>query len=119
MHDRSDYKHGWQIERDAEQNAGDEDLTKYEISSDEDDLPFRCFICRKSFTDPMVTKCKHYFCEKCALKQFRKTARCFVCGEQTHGVFNPAKELIEKLKTHKGSDDDGQGAGEQAGSDED
>ena len=28
-------------------------------------------------------------------------------------------ELIEKLKTHKGSDDDGQGAGEQAGSDED
>lgn len=36
-------------------------------------------------------RCKHYFCEKCALKQFKKTSRCFVCGTQTNGVFNVAK----------------------------
>ena len=32
------------------------DLTKYEISSDEDDLPFKCFICRDSFKNPVITK---------------------------------------------------------------
>ncbi len=39
---------------------------------DEDDpLPFACFICRKPWEEaknPVVTKCKHYFCESCALK---------------------------------------------------
>jgi RING finger protein 113A len=35
---------------------------------DEDELPFACFICRENFVDPVVTKCKHYFCEHCALK---------------------------------------------------
>jgi len=33
------------------------DLQKYEIASDdEDQLPFRCFICRDSFVNPVVTK---------------------------------------------------------------
>lgn len=61
MHDRSDYKHGWQLDRewDEKQKAkqkklqdgksdedNDDDDRKYEIPSDEDDLPFACFICR-------------------------------------------------------------------------
>lgn len=60
LHDRSDYKLGWQLERGAatgeNDNSGDEDDKKYEIDSDEDNLPFKCFICRNSFTDPVVTK---------------------------------------------------------------
>lgn len=76
LHDRSDYKLGWQLEREAAtgeyNNSGDEDDKKYEINSDEETLPFKCFICRNSFTDPVVTKCKHYFCEKCALDQYKK-----------------------------------------------
>lgn len=62
LHDRSDYKHGWQLEQDhaGSSNAcdsdGDGDDTKYEIHSDEEDLPFKCFICRESFVDPIVTK---------------------------------------------------------------
>ena len=29
----------------------------WEVSdSDDEDLPFRCFICRESFKDPIVTK---------------------------------------------------------------
>ncbi|CAG9794250.1 unnamed protein product [Diatraea saccharalis] len=98
LHDRSDYKHGWQLER--EENiaiAGDD--SDYEVHSD-DELPFRCFICRNSFTDPIVTKCKHYFCEKCALENYKKSTRCFICNTQTGGVFNPAKELEAKLKRH-------------------
>uniref|UniRef100_A0A9J2PC55 RING finger protein 113A n=1 Tax=Ascaris lumbricoides TaxID=6252 RepID=A0A9J2PC55_ASCLU len=103
LHDRTDYKHGWEIERDyAAGRMAEEDPDKYVIhSSDEEDectLPFKCFICRQSFTNPVVTKCKHYFCEKCALGHFRKTPRCFVCDQNTMGVFNVAKELIAKLK---------------------
>lgn len=61
LHDRSDYKLGWQLERETTSgeynNSGDEDDKKYEIDSGEDNLPFKCFICRNSFTDPIVTKC--------------------------------------------------------------
>jgi len=99
LHDRSDYKFGWQIETDAAAGVvDDEDDSKYEIDDEDDNLPFKCFICRDSFTDPIVTKCKHYFCEKCALAQYKKSARCYICNQQTHGVFNPAKEIINKLK---------------------
>jgi RING finger protein 113A len=103
LHDRSDYKHGWQMESDAVgggggEDASDDDDKKYEIHSDDDELPFKCFICRESFTDPIITKCKHYFCEGCALTNFKKSSRCFICNTQTNGVFNPAKDLIAKLK---------------------
>ncbi|KAK8780689.1 hypothetical protein V5799_017973 [Amblyomma americanum] len=57
MHDRSDYKHGWQLELEMERNQyREEDTSRYEISSDEEDLPFKCLLCRKSFVDPVVTK---------------------------------------------------------------
>ncbi|XP_015115917.1 E3 ubiquitin-protein ligase RNF113A [Diachasma alloeum] len=105
LHDRSDYKLGWQLEREAASgeynNSGDEDDSKYEIDSDEDSLPFKCFICRDTFTDPVVTKCKHYFCEKCALDHYKKSTRCFICNVQTTGVFNPAKELIARMKAEE------------------
>lgn len=99
LHDRSDYKHGWQIERELDEGRyGADPEDDYRVAgSDEDDLPFRCFICRQPFRDPVVTKCRHYFCEACALHHFRTSPRCYVCDQQTHGVFNPAKELMAKL----------------------
>lgn len=92
LHDRSDYKHGWQIERELEEGrygANGElkrdlkcyyiyiyishkymlhymkkqysclyftDEENYEVSSDDEDLPFKCFICRESFKNPIITK---------------------------------------------------------------
>ncbi|KAJ1736821.1 RNA-splicing factor [Coemansia sp. Benny D160-2] len=126
MHDRGNYKTGWQLEKEfeeAQQGAqrDREGLWKVESVSDSDDeggtsassarrrakskaqgsgeLPFACFICRKPFTKPVVTKCFHYFCEACALSRYRKTPKCFVCGAATNGVFNRASEL-EKEKEH-------------------
>lgn len=46
----------------------------------------------------MFYRCKHYFCEKCALEHYKKTTRCYICNVQTNGVFNPAKELIARTK---------------------
>ena len=105
LHDRSDYKSGWQLEMETlnKDKANDEDLNKYVIQED-NDLPFKCLICRQSFDTPVVTKCKHYFCEKCALNHFKKSSRCYVCGNQTMGVFNTAKEIIKRLKVENPCD---------------
>ena len=108
LHDRSDYKFGWQLENEYNEQhkpggkrQEPEDPSQYEISSDEEDLPFKCIICRESFDKPVVTKCKHYFCEKCALAHCRKSMRCYACGEDTKGMFNPAKEIIAKMNRGK------------------
>eukprot|EP00055_Hartaetosiga_balthica_P018236 m.130992 g.130992 ORF g.130992 m.130992 type:complete len:344 (-) comp9474_c3_seq6:676-1707(-) len=100
LHDRSDYKHGWQIDQEIERGEyGGVDVRQYEIhsdSDDDDDLPFACFICRNPFTNPVVTKCHHYFCEKCFLQHLKKSRKCFVCGEATNGYFEPAQNIIDR-----------------------
>ncbi|XP_056340464.1 E3 ubiquitin-protein ligase RNF113A-like isoform X1 [Oenanthe melanoleuca] len=107
LHDRSDCKHGWQIERELDEcRYGVSDEENYEVSSHEEDTPFKCFICRGSFKNPVVTKCRHYFCESCALQHYRKSQRCYVCDRQTNGVFSPATELGAKLEKHKGEEEE-------------
>ena len=96
---RSDYKFGWQLEREVDQGTYHEsDDEKYVVSSDDDDLPHKCVICRKTFTSPIVTRCKHYFCEKCALENYKKSQRCYACGKQTNGMFNPAKDMVARME---------------------
>ncbi|ELK29468.1 Mps one binder kinase activator-like 2A [Myotis davidii] len=65
-------------------------------------------------TNVVVIKCRHYFCESCAL-HFRTTPRCYICDQQTNGVFNPAKELIAKLDKHQDAEEDGNLTEEKAG----
>ncbi|CAF2661941.1 unnamed protein product [Rotaria sp. Silwood2] len=133
LHDRSDYKHGWQIEQEwNEQSYGavDDNSQKYfvgnkggrsaawnafssgnkdhshhhheaksdEEEQDEDGLPIRCPICRNAFKEPVITKCRHYFCESCALSHYRINPGCAVCNAATSGLFMPAKEIVAKLK---------------------
>lgn len=69
-----------------------------------DQLPFACLICREPWhakSNPVVTKCEHYFCEACAIQHFQKSRRCFVCSEQTGGIFNKAKAIQEKIEKLK------------------
>ena len=66
----------------------------------DDGLPFACLICREPWhakSSPVVTKCEHYFCERCALQHAAKTKRCHVCAENTHGIFNKATAIQEKI----------------------
>jgi len=119
LHDRGDYKAGWQIERDwqkfmkqkeqqlATGNAPEQQEENWEISDeeeeelDDDGLPFACYICRQHFVDPVMTNCRHYFCSNCAIQQYTKTDACAICGEKTEGSFQSATKLMKKMKQKK------------------
>ena len=97
MHDRSDYKHGWQMDKEFEAGEYEESDEEKYVVSDDDEFPKKCGVCRKNFVNPVVTKCKHYFCERCALDHYKKSQRCALCNVQTGGMFNPAKDLMERM----------------------
>jgi len=128
LHDRGDYKSGWQMEREwdeqqskkkkkleeglqgfggegrdeeggeggKEDGEGEEEVN-YAIESEEE-LPFACFLCRESFTNPIVTSCGHYFCSACIIEASKTNTKCPVCDKQTFGVFNKAKKLLKKAE---------------------
>lgn len=110
LHAREDYKQGWELDKDWEIGAKwkkpGQGVKKAPVNedagSDEDNaalegIPFACIICKYSYTNPIITKCGHYFCEKCALQRYRKNPSCAACGAGTGGVFNGAKGLQKLL----------------------
>lgn len=111
LHDRGDYKSGWQIEKEyvekekERQKRLEEGKDPDENSEDEKkaikDEQFACTICRGPFQNAVETCCGHFFCESCALKNFKKTSRCFNCKKQTNGVFNAAEKLRAKEREQR------------------
>jgi RING finger protein 113A len=113
LHSREDYKQGWELDRDWEIGTKGKKVVGKTVASanrsgttgeedEEDDaflesIPFACIICKKPYTNPIVTKCGHYFCESCALQRYRKNPSCAACGAGTGGVFNMAKKLTRLL----------------------
>ncbi|KAH9058775.1 hypothetical protein EDB87DRAFT_1810531 [Lactarius vividus] len=96
LHDRGTYLAGWQLDKLA---ANPQKQAEDPSGSDsDDDLPFACLIGRHSFTDPVVTRCGHYFCSSCAIKRFAKTPKCAACGAPTGGIFNRADKVMAKMK---------------------
>lgn len=97
LHDRSDYKAGWQIDQEYEKGQyQDEDDEKYLIQSsdeeDEDDAN-KCAICNETFKNPVITKCKHIFCSDCADKEC--STKCISCQKPTSGIFKNAAKLVQ------------------------
>ena len=110
LHDRSDYKSGWQLDKmwEEEQKELKNQEALVALGESEaaqktdpaDHLPFACLICREPWhagSAPVQTKCEHFFCERCAIEHFQKSRRCFACSEQTGGIFNKAKAIQEKI----------------------
>lgn len=106
---------GWQLDKLAENPKKQvEDVSD---SDSDEDVPFACLICRKHYTDPIVTRCGHYFCSACAIKRFARTPKCAACNTPTGGIFNRADKIIEKInKKKKDKEDkeeaDNEGSGE-------
>ena len=104
LHAREDYKQGWELDRDWEIGGKNKKRkAKQDMDEEEEEdallenIPFACIICKKPYTNPIVTKCGHYFCESCALGRYRKSPNCAACGAGTNGVFNGAKQLKKLL----------------------
>jgi RING finger protein 113A len=90
LHDRSNFKTGWELERewDEQQKALVAASEKQdEVSVDESIL---CAFCKRVWEDcetpACTTTCKHFFCEKCFIAH--SSVHCSVCGAPTHGIFN-------------------------------
>lgn len=107
LHAREDYKQGWQLDKEwenvAKGKAAEKDKQKEELTPEEkllESIPFKCIICKEDYKRPVVTKCGHYFCEKCAMTRYMKDKKkaCANCGADTHGTFNTAKKLNELLE---------------------
>ena len=104
LHDRSDYLAGWQLDvlPNSTGRTRENLLSDPEASDDEkEEVPFACLICRQPFTEPVVTRCGHYFCAACALKRYAKNSKCFACGKQTGGLFNSARKILDKMEQAK------------------
>ncbi|KAG2052841.1 spliceosomal zinc finger-containing protein [Suillus hirtellus] len=105
LHDRGTYLAGWQLDKLAETPRKQvEDVS--DSDSDNEDIPFACLICRKPYTDPVVTRCGHYYCSACAIKRYAKTPKCLACGAPTGGIFNRADKIIDKLNKKRAEKDD-------------
>ncbi|KAK6442040.1 RNA-splicing factor [Oleoguttula sp. CCFEE 5521] len=118
LHAREDYKQGWQLDKEWEK-AGKKDKAggKPKTGEDEDlddeakmlkDIPFKCIICKEDYKMPVVTKCGHYFCERCAMTRYMKEKKkgCAQCGKDTSGSFGVAKKLKELLERKKKREDE-------------
>lgn len=119
LHAREDYKQGWALDREWESKTKGKrqkgtivaSVNKADMRDEEEEdeadaamlekIPFACVICKKPYTNPIVTLCGHYFCEACALQRYRKKPDCAACGEGTNGVFNTAKVLKKLLERKK------------------
>ncbi|KAF2862226.1 hypothetical protein K470DRAFT_256191 [Piedraia hortae CBS 480.64] len=107
LHAREDYKQGWQLDREweigeANKTADSRDQEKTEEEKLLENIPFKCIICKDDYKKPIMTKCGHYFCEKCAMTRYarEKTKQCANCGADTGGTFSNvgAKKLNDLLE---------------------
>ncbi|KAK1063329.1 RNA-splicing factor [Friedmanniomyces endolithicus] len=111
LHAREDYKQGWQLDKEWEKVGKDKKGGKSaggageEAGGDAEEkmlekIPFKCIICKEDYKRPVVTRCGHYFCEKCAMTRYMrgKKVQCANCGTDTGGTFNVARKLNELLE---------------------
>ena len=66
-----------------------EDLSKYPVVE-------ACAICEGELKTPIVTKCNHFFCEKCAVDQYKKSPLCYICSKSTNGTFSDGRGILKK-----------------------
>lgn len=102
LHDRGDYKSGWELDLDWEEEQRkkkkQETEVKEEIKIEKPLEPIKhCGICKKEFTKPIVqTKCGHLFCEKCAIDHARTSKVCQICSTVINGQF----KIVKKHPVH-------------------
>ena len=128
VHDRGDYKLGWELERDWQkmqkikqkkklekmkkkiENGENVNLSSISSSSscnsdcesNNEKISSICKICNKEMENPVSVNCGHIFCEKCIIGQFKDNRKkCIICNQILNGIFNNANKIIEHIKNLK------------------
>lgn len=132
LHAREDYKQGWQLDKEWEKvgskassnSKGGKDGGKATEDMDEEEkmlekIPFACIICKEAYKNPVVTKCGHYFCERCAMTRYMKEKKrtCANCGADTAGTFNVARKVKELLAKKRQREEERKAKAREAGDD--
>ncbi len=95
LHDRTEYKSSYQIEKEWEteqerKKLESEHAQEMVAVKETPAKPTTCPVCSKPFKRPVKTLCSHFFCELCVLR----LNKCPVCKSALLGSFKPAnKEL--------------------------
>lgn len=103
LHDRGDYKAGWELDAEWEEEQRRKLEREHEYDDDNksavaDSVPVTvpqtaCPICKDEYKRPIVeSRCGHCFCEACALAHARTSSKCFVCSAPTEGSFKIVKK---------------------------
>lgn len=95
LHSRDDFKAGWKLNTDWK--VDEESSEKRNANVIEENIPFKCVICKKDYKNPVKTNCGHYFCSSCFTKRIDEDRSCFICGSDTKGVAKIAKDLKKQL----------------------
>lgn len=108
IHDRGDYKSGWELEEEWEAaRAAQADAGQFLVAPPaaapaearpERTLPDSCAACAGPFRPPVVeTRCGHFFCERCALGHAKHSKTCPACPTPVDGqfrVYRPPKRPL-------------------------
>lgn len=92
LHDRGDYKSGWELELDwnNQMKASSEAALAKEEPSD-NEMDSTCKICQKELQAPVSAECGHIFCETCALSEMNTSKKCPLCKKTWKGSFKVIK----------------------------
>lgn len=97
LHDRGDYLAGWQMDK-VDPNSGQPVVDE---EDEEEEVPFACLLCRQPFTDPIITKCGHYFCMQYVFPFSKQSEANTLDVRSSDSSNRPSVMHVEQL--HQGS----------------
>lgn len=112
LHDRSEIKSSWEIDREIKKAKLKElemlkkgiNINTTELFTDKNKLKeeITCPICKKELKSPVSTICNHLYCEECINDYYKnKSKACLICNKHLKGVFNSSKLADLKLSQYK------------------
>ena len=129
IHDRCDYKFGWQLDQEFEAKQkkkqerrqkrleaiiAQKDLAGLGLdSTDSEDettllgpavyagIDLVCPVCKQDYKNPTSLGCKHILCDICARNEYSKTGKCPKCSKRMDGVFNSGFKTLQRALEEK------------------
>lgn len=93
LHDRGDYKSGWQLDQEWDLRQRSTSAGAVEEKGEPPEATTGCRVCgRDEPTRPVQAECGHRFCEECALQSYNAIPSCPTCKKKWIGSFKTVKQ---------------------------